>query len=77
MTLAADHSRTPTPVQPFYNNDILHGAWTFTAGAVHTLVRLHGRIVAFERYFAVITRGEEMTSARVSACAADNSRSTM
>src|SRR5437660_10390799 len=28
-------------------------------------------------WFAVMTRGEEMTAARVSACAADGSRSTM
>jgi Acetyltransferase (GNAT) domain len=48
---SARHSRTPTPFQLFYNNDILGGAWMNTSGAVHTLLRLDGRIVAFASNF--------------------------
>jgi hypothetical protein len=48
---SALHSRTPTPFQPFYNNDIINGAWMNAPGAVHTLLRLDGRIVAFASNF--------------------------
>jgi hypothetical protein len=47
LVQSALHSRTPTPFQPFYNDDIIRGAWMNTSGAVHTLLRLDGRIVAF------------------------------
>jgi hypothetical protein len=48
---SASHSRTPTPFQSFYNNDIVRGAWMNAPGAVHTLLWLDGRIVAFASNF--------------------------